>query len=342
MMAGDVKVKFDGGDLDVTGDDNDNQVHVFQANGFVVVAGLNGTKINGKTGAYAFAYGKVKEDVFIKLKGGDDTLFVGGVDCDMQPVPYTEENGEECECERLFCIQDLYPNSTGGAALVNGDTVLDTLARKIGPLNFQDLNVRENLSINTTGNTKWGDEDHVVLQSVTVGEDLDIVTGAKDDCVLGTDLDLREDAKIDTGDHDDVVSLTCFEVGGHGDSGDLEILTGKGHDKVDLFCGFVDEDLTVKTGDGHDFVLIEDVEVDEDADIDTGNGDDKVVLIDVDVARNFAVKGGSGSDLIEYDSQSRPDTLSSISKTDSIALEEFFRAIDECLFDALQEAGVEG
>ncbi|MEM8677739.1 MAG: hypothetical protein AAGF97_00160 [Planctomycetota bacterium] len=78
MMAGDVSARVVNGDLIVTGDNQDNEIYVFQMDAdSYALFGESGTRINGLSGQ---PFHGVSDDIRINLRNGDNKLALQGVE----------------------------------------------------------------------------------------------------------------------------------------------------------------------------------------------------------------------------------------------------------------------
>ena len=78
MMAGDVTARVVNGDLVITGDNQSNEMYLYDnGDGSYVMFGENGTRINGLSG---YPLDGVSDDIRINLRGGDNRIALLGLD----------------------------------------------------------------------------------------------------------------------------------------------------------------------------------------------------------------------------------------------------------------------
>jgi hypothetical protein len=305
LLAGNVTVSVSGGNLLVRGDNNDNQIAIFQLDdGQYAVGGLTGTTVNG--GPVVVRSG-IRGNIDVDLKSGDDVLGVGndteglvaiaerfGVDVgDISGLVDLLEQAEapaQMEVPRNLTIKT--NNGDDAVAIIadvgrrievnlgNGDNALvidptlvgDDIIVRAGSgsdtLEVVDTEVAQMLDVNL-GN---GAND-VLVENSSVGQSAVITTGSGNDYVDIADVSIDDNLVVRTGGgHDDVFA---HSHGGEGMDvdGTVDIDTNSGNDYVE-FSGSVGVILKIRTGNGNDGVGVFDAEVGDDLNIDTGAGND--------------------------------------------------------------------
>jgi hypothetical protein len=194
LLAGNVLVAVNGGELDVTGDGAGNGVQITVASGhqFAVrgIADNGPTTINGKP---LVNVDGVKGDVTVALGGGDDILSVLGT-------------------TRALALPKGLRVSVG-----SGD---DLVA-------LTNVTVKGNLEIRSgsDGDGSANGRDTVALQDVDVGGDARLQTGAGKDSVTIADSGFGGKLEVGLGAGDDSLSIANSEV-----LGDFEVDGGDGFD----------------------------------------------------------------------------------------------------------------
>jgi hypothetical protein len=264
LLAGNVFVTVDGGDLIVTGDARANEIQILQAlqngepiPGQYVITGLNNTTINNQP---ADRFTDVTDDFIIKLNGGNDILAMG--------------NGTTAD----FVIPD--------------DLEIDT-AEGNDVLRLDRIDVGDDATINT-GN--GADSLSMALRVGFLPRDngdnsLFINTGARSDNVLLRNTFVRADLSINTGpdQYADTVDMLMMNIGD-----DTTLNTGGGDDTVRMSDVGVNDDFILLTGAGSDRVTMNRCEVDEFF-ADLGAGRDRLELRDT-FGRRATLNGGADGD----------------------------------------------
>jgi hypothetical protein len=269
MMAGDVDVWVDNGDLKVVGDGQDNGVMISQVNhGVYRVQGLDQNGMTSINGYKWLEFGGVTEDIEVDLAGGNDYLNVSNA--------YNQLRG------RTFVPDDLNIDMGTGSdrVFINETRVNDSVFAELG--SHADRFYMSYSSVNGTG---WGDGLRVV------GDDgFSRYAPPGYDVIDVHDVAIARDLDIDAGSgwSGDRIDLSRLNVGG-----DLEIDTAEGRDHIDLWFSTIGDDVDIETRGGDDYVLLWNVQMDElDADLGAGN-DDALTLYSVS-GRRANLDGGSG------------------------------------------------
>lgn len=79
-MLSNVTVSFQGGDLRITGDADDNVVEVTQTPNTLIIEGHNGTMLNGRLQSLIFGTSRVNDDLIVNLQGGDNGLLLNNME----------------------------------------------------------------------------------------------------------------------------------------------------------------------------------------------------------------------------------------------------------------------
>ena len=268
LLAGNVAVDVNFGDLNITGDEAANGVQIAQARnstgaailGSYVISGLTQggapTTINGQAAVIVTG---VNDDVQVSLRGGSDQFRTAAIG-------------------RHFFADDLSVNLGEG----NNTARLD------------NISVRDDVSVSA------GTGADTVLLRGTVGNstanpdaDLSIFTSGGADTVVLFNFFVRDSALIDTGlsDSADTVNLITGNVGQ-----DVSIFTHAGSDSVAVQGVGVNEGLFIDTAGGRDTLIITDSEMDELFAL-MGTNDDRVTMSNVSGSR-ATLRGGFGTDTL--------------------------------------------
>jgi hypothetical protein len=276
LMAGNVFVSNNLGELVITGDSGANEVTVTQVllNGSPVpgryfITGQNDTRIFGTNNG--FVQTTVTGDIRINLGAGSDRLTVGnGV------------NGN------FIAPRDLSINMGEG-----NNTVL-----------VNRVSVRDDASIVTGAGS-----DSVTVRA-TVGiepgvdfglNDLNISTGNRNDVVRIENTFVRQNLTVDAAGTDAFTDIVDFIVGNVG--GDTSISTGAGNDLIRVSEVGFNDDLTVNAGTGNDTVTISASEMDELIAF-MGAGNDRLTLLST-TGQRASLNGGSEFDRFDLSGDSQ-------------------------------------
>jgi hypothetical protein len=250
MMTGNVTVQVVDGDLKITGDSKDNKVTVVQAvtqgtvePGRFFVSGLNGTTINGGSGAY---FTGVTRDVNISLGGGDDRLTVG----------------DNVSNQHFFAPRNLNINTGGGLNHVDLKKITVTDNTKITGGSDRDF-------ISITG-SNFGP-----TQTTSLHGNLNISAGGGYDMLWIDTSAVKRDLTIDMGKGLDkeAIDIDTVDVGHN-----LTMTTFGGEDTVTIDALSVAHDLTINTGDAGDYVQLENSDIRGTIFGNFGGGDDLLKL----------------------------------------------------------------
>lgn len=275
LMAGNVFVRFELGDLIITGDSAANEVTVVQSlqNGVPIpgryfIVGQNSTTIFGTTNGFV---SNVTGDIRINLGANNDRLTVGnGV------------NGA------FVAPRDLSINMGDG----NNTVLVDRVT------------IRDDASIVTGAGA-----DSVTMRA-TVGSqpdvdfglnDLNISTGNRNDVVRIENTFVRRNLTVDTAGTDAFTDIVDFIVGNVG--GDTSISTGAGDDLIRVSGVGFNGDLTANAGAGNDTLTISNSQMDELIAF-LGAGNDRLTLTGT-TGRRAALNGGSEFDRFDLSGDSQ-------------------------------------
>ncbi|ADB14799.1 hypothetical protein Psta_0103 [Pirellula staleyi DSM 6068] len=271
MMAGDVTAAVVGGDLVLTGDNQDNAIVVkqFLGNQFLV-AGLNAdgspTTINGQANQLFTFNG----DLRVQLNGGDDVITLD-------------------KPQLLNPIFGVSTTKFPGAVSVEGNNGNDKLI-------LRDVSIRETLDVDMGNGDDLVQGTNVEIglldgNATNLNGNVTILMGEDEDTVNFSQLDVDGLFQVDLGseDNDDEVFLMQDSTLNAG----LLVATGRGDDSVTLRNSKV-ETVVVVTDDGEDVVNLEFVTVDQ-IFADLGDGDDVLNTRRL-IARRMDAIGGDGDD----------------------------------------------
>ena len=231
LLAGDVRVSFNGGNVRVEGDEADNVIRVRKDASRVVIEGLEGTTINGASDTVVLFNdpSNLTGRLWIYMNGGNDKAVIAN--------GLTAQKGF-----RLY----------GG----DGDDTLSAVGTT-----FQAL----------AGLYGDNGKDTISVQDCTINGDLDIQTHDGDDLVSVTDTTIAGGALVGTGDDNDRISLNNVSGSGlvkvrsgRGDDsviiqnsvrdGDFSVITRTGQDAVVLLQNTLSGSVVIRTGVQNDAV----------------------------------------------------------------------------------------
>lgn len=185
LLDGNVTALIDAGSLVIRGDDANNTVEVDLTGGNIVVRGLQGTTVNGKTGDQILITGssKITNDLEITLGRGNDTVVVN----------------KGIQVGRDLIIEDTRGASTIGIVGVTiGNDLLVTTGKGNDAISISDATIGDGIAIHTgEGNDQIAIENTTTKGSITIvtyrGDDDAVIQGGK----VGEDLNLRMGAGND-------------------------------------------------------------------------------------------------------------------------------------------------
>jgi hypothetical protein len=307
LLAGDVFVEAgEGGDLVITGDDNDNFVVIegTGVDGEYVVTGDDGTNIflNGvqQPGATVTVSGATGS-IIVDLNAGNDTLHMNNVSVGDDDIVILMDEG--ADIVRLGAWET-YANGTGGADVI--DPAIGPESGSVGVNGLLDIDLGTGADllqlVRVFGDGDWsitlGDDDdstsnltdnnpnNDIIPGVALDDQAYIFVGSADSVDLqgGTGDDLvnvnylgADAVNIDGGAGNDVLSVagSVFNV-------DVNLFSGSGIDTIAFDFSRVDGEgsvLEIDSGADDDFVLVaRSIIADGDAVIRSGGGFDDVVF----------------------------------------------------------------
>jgi hypothetical protein len=317
MLAGNVNVFVEGGNLIVRGDNQDNLVLIEQVGdgeyavtGFDFAdSGLPGvqtgpTRINGEANGTVIVEG-VTGDVNVDLRRGNDGLGIGNSVDDL--LALADEcgfglgiggGGEEPPPENGEAI--VLQQQVDGRFFVPRNLIVNTGDGNDGIAISADV---EGAAIINTGNGS----DAVAYGSafelesdLFVGTDLVVLTGSGNDNVCALFVEVQGLINVQTGGGNDIVDLEEF------DAGAVLVISGAGNDTVDINEFDTDRTVVVDTGAGNDFAFLDDFTAGQGfgpneqegagyITVVTGAGNDEAELTNFD-ADGVVVDTGAGND----------------------------------------------
>ena len=254
LLAGNVLASENQGNLFLTGDAQSNLVDIVIRNGDLVVAGRDGTTINGTTSAFVVAAGSttLANSFFASLGRGDDVLFVEGISIRGQADVTGHAGNDRVGFRNTTVSGGLVVDTAAGADVVNLDNV--TVGR-----NLTITSGRQNDTVRLVNSTVAGNAvinggthaDTVVFDNVTIKGNSHTLTGAGADNVTLTDSTIDQAMSVMTGRGDDFVMLDHLT-----NTGRSVIRTQGQHDLVVVENASQLETLTIAAGAGQDAVQI--------------------------------------------------------------------------------------
>lgn len=278
LMAGDVIAALEGSLLTVEGDNLDNQIAITRtAVGDIVVAGQNGTLVNGLP---SFRFPQVQLNALeVRMEGGNDTVALRS----LQVANDVNVN--------LGAGNDRLTSPATAPSIINGNmSVLGDEGNDI--VQLAALTVRGDLtidgglgSLNASVNASTIDK----VMSIIGDEANDIVS------VAGSNIGL--DLLLETKGGSDRVTLTdtnAFHISINTDANGAV-----GLDQVTLNRVNTVEGLGVFTGAGNDVVRLTDVTSGKSLIVSLDEGNDRVIATRVQAAEDAVFEGGAGVDTLE-------------------------------------------
>jgi hypothetical protein len=213
FAAGDVTSKVKGDNLILKGDELNNVLEITGSGGDVVVRGLDGTLIDGRS---TVVFDGIDRDIRVKLKGGDDEVEVRDIAIQDDLKILTGDGQDWIMLDNVYVEDDLLI-SAGGLA---------------------DEVVLFDLLVDGDAEVKTGKGDDEALADDVLFLDSATIRGGKgDDDVVILFCWFEDDAEISVGDGDDVLEIddgTTFLDEVDLDGGDDDDLLILGH--VNFWC----------------------------------------------------------------------------------------------------------
>ena len=179
MMAGDVSVRVTNGNLVVTGDNQDNEIYVFQTDDqSYTLFGENGTRINGLSG---MPFTGVTNDLRMNLRNGDNKLAILGMDAGDDVTIRTGRGNDTIILESVTIRSDLRIRSSRG-----DDTIflMENVVHGATHVNMaggdDEFVSHKSTFVQSTVNTGSGN-DEFYLRDVTLHQPSDFKLGAGED-----------------------------------------------------------------------------------------------------------------------------------------------------------------
>jgi len=303
MLAGDVDVTFDGGDLIITGDDNSNHVVVEgTVAGNVLITGENDTTIflNGvEQTTPLLVLGTEFDSIVVDLNSGDDTLEMNNVE--VIDLIITMDGGADVVrlgAYEAFAANPATITPASGTVFVDGLLDIDTgsgadlleAVRVLGVADW-DINLGDSDGTNNNNDTRADNDFFVTLDDQAYvffgeGELIDINGGTGDDLVNINYLSsngLLADPLLSTLVVDGVSGNDVISVNGSAFQDNVLLLGGAGFDTIAVdfsrHDGGLDALIEIDAGADADFILFARSLIEEgEVFITAGGGADRVVI----------------------------------------------------------------
>lgn len=278
LMAGDVIAALEGSLLTVEGDNLDNQIAITRtAIGDIVVAGQNGTLVNGLP---SVRFPRVQlNSLDVRMGDGNDAVVMRSL-----------QVGNDVHVELGAGNDRLTAPATAASTIQGNLSVYGNEGNDV--VQLAALSVREDLfldgglgSLNAT------------INASTIDKVMSIIGDAADDVVSVTGSRVGLDTMIETKGGSDRVSLTdlsAFLISINTDSNGAI-----GLDQVVLNRVSTVEDLGVFTGAGNDTVRLTDVTSGKSIITSLDDGNDRLIATRVQAAQDVVFEGGAGFDTLE-------------------------------------------
>jgi cyclophilin family peptidyl-prolyl cis-trans isomerase len=231
LLAGDVRVSFNGDNIRVTGDEGDNAIRVRKDASSVIIEGLEGTTINGAANAVVLSNDPttLKGRLWIYMEGGNDKAVIANGVTAQKGVRLYGGDGDDALSAVGVTFQAL--------AGLFGDNGKDTIS-------VQDCTINGNLDVQTHD----GDDLVSVTDTVVSGSGL-LGTGDGDDRISVNNVGGTGLLKIRSGKDDDSIAIQNTIR-----SGDISVVTRTGQDAVILLKNTLAGNLVIRTGVQNDAV----------------------------------------------------------------------------------------
>jgi hypothetical protein len=205
MLAGNVAAAVNSGFLNICGDSKGDQfvVHQLQT-GDWVVAGLNGTKINGqKTATFSEVF-----SINIKTLGGNDVVGVAG---GILPGPLCIDTGAGNDIVGLAALQVGSVNVSTGA----GNDALVVAGLKTSSENTETPTISPSFEGSSSGsvNLDAGDGTNIVLLAGITTSNLSLCTGKGSDFIGIAGVCVDECLSVSTGSGTDMLGVIDSSAG---------------------------------------------------------------------------------------------------------------------------------
>ena len=278
LMAGDVVAALEGSFLRVEGDNLDNQITISQTlQGDVIVAGQNGTRINGLT-AVRFVRPQLNA-MEVRMEGGQDLVSLRGLTIANDLFVDLGAGNDR------LTTPTTSPVTVGANAMLMGSEGNDTVQ-------LSALTVREDLMIDGGLGALNASLNGVNVEKAlsVFGDDaVDVITVNNSRADLGMSIETKGAA-----DRVSLTDVTAFALSVNTDAnGSI------GADQVNLTRVTTQEDLGIFTGAGNDVVRMTDTRSNKSIVVSLDDGDDRLVATRVSAAVDAIFEGGAGFDILD-------------------------------------------
>ena len=238
MMAGDVLVAVNAGNIKMTGDALANEIAIVDlGGGKITVTGQPGTTVNGLTGAQTF--NGITGSLLANLRdGADQVQFLGNAGHELSSIQISTGGGDD-----TVSVDKVFAREVSIGTGAGNDTV----------------NIMEVTAKSVSVETGAGDDTLVVGSTLATRHDVlikvrefEIETGDGKDKVSILDAVLQTgEFEVNTGLGDDIVKVNDVQA-----QGEVEIETGMGHDSVSIVDStFVKLAVDLGAGDGDSLAI---------------------------------------------------------------------------------------
>lgn len=278
LMAGDVVAALEGSLLTVEGDNLDNQIAITRtAVGDIVVAGQNGTLVNGLP---SVRFPRVQlNSVDVRMGDGNDAVVMRSL-----------QVGNDVHVELGAGNDRLTAPATAASTIQGNLFVYGNEGNDV--VQLAALNVREDLFLDGGLGSL-----HATINASTIDKVMSIIGDAADDVVSVTGSRVGLDTMIETKGGSDRVSLTDLST--YLISINTDSNGAIGLDQVVLNRVTTVEDLGIFTGAGNDTVRLTDVTSGKSIITSLDEGNDRLIASRVQAAQDAVFEGGAGFDTLE-------------------------------------------
>ncbi|MFK7821028.1 MAG: fasciclin domain-containing protein [Planctomycetaceae bacterium] len=234
LLTGNVEAALSLGTLTLRGDAESNSVEVRpNEDGDVTVYPTGGTTVNGSTDPFVVTEGNQLEGLRARLRSGDDTLFVEGVEIDGR-VRVIGRAGDDAI--------GLYDTDVSGSVFILAGRGEDSVS-------LDETEIGGSLLIGT-----GRDSDTVGIDKSRVERSTFLLTGTDDDRVAVRDSN-HKFVSLSTGYGDDFVAVQGTEIDGYAFA-----FAGAGDDELAIDSSNFDRRAFVYGGTGNDNAVVTDTE----------------------------------------------------------------------------------
>lgn len=307
-LAGDVNVSFRGGTVTLQGDNQANNIWIYQDAGNTVIMPPP-FEIGGATrirfGGAILGAPLVIEGVHTinaDMRGGDDVLMIDGDVADPLSLRAVSVNGgsglNTLELRNLTVARNLTVHGGNGSDFIR----------------VEEATVGSNVRVHAGSG-----ENRVAIESVEAFGVLEVLTGAGGDAVQLLDIEGNAAITVNTGAGDDQLeartpapdfvrgrSLAVHLGAGNDDAridrltitGGVTVTSGAGNDELGIGTATIGGRLRVDAGDGTNAVLLVTAFAMEGMEINTGRGVDSVVLLNSSTFGALRIRTGGDQDAV--------------------------------------------